>query len=64
MRNQFLTDEDLLPFNGKRNVNKNEKPIPSGLALASIQWPKELKEVRETNFLRIKTCFQSMARAM
>ena len=40
---------------------ENEKPIPYGLRLDSIQWQKELKEERETNSLRIKACFQSMA---
>ena len=40
----------------------NEKPIRYGLRLESIQWPKELKEERETISLRIKTCLQSMAK--
>ena len=39
---------------------ENKKPIPYGLRLDSIQWPKEIKEERETNSLRNKTCFQSM----
>ena len=36
--------------------------IPYALGLASIQWPKELKEERETNTLSIKTYFQSMVK--
>ena len=43
-------------------MKENEKPIPHGLRLASIQWQKEVKEERKTNSLRIKTCFQSMAK--
>ena len=42
-------------------MKENEKPIPYALRLDPIQWPKELKEERETNYLRIKTCFQSLA---
>ena len=51
----------MLPINGKRNTKENEKPIPYGLSLESIQWRKELKEERETNSLRIKTWLNSMA---
>ena len=40
----------------------NEQPFSFGLRLDSIQWQKEFKEKRETNSLRIKTCFQSMAK--
>ena len=43
-------------------MKENEKPIPYGLRRDSIQWPKQLKEESETNSLRIKTCFQSMAK--
>ena len=43
-------------------MKENEKLIPYGLRLESIQWPKELKEERETNSLRINNCFQSMAK--
>ena len=39
-------------------MKENEKPIPYGLRLASIQWPKDLKEEGETNSLGIKTYFQ------
>ena len=40
----------------------NEKPIPSKLRLAYSQWPKELKEEKETISLRNKTYFQSLAK--
>ena len=43
-------------------MKENEKQIPYGLRLASIQWPKESKEERETNSLRIKACLQSIAK--
>ena len=43
-------------------MKENEKPIPDGLRLDSIQRPKEHKEERETNSLTIKPCFQSMAK--
>ena len=43
---------------------ENEKPIPYGLRLTSIQWPKELKAERGANSLRMKTYFQSMAKGM
>ena len=62
MRNHFLKNQDFLPNNGKRNIKENEKPIPYGLELAFNQWPKEIKEERETISLRIKTCFQSLAK--
>ena len=52
----------MLPINGKRNVKENKKPTPCGLRLSSIQRQKELNEERETNYLRIKTYFQSMAK--
>ena len=41
-------------------MKENEEPIAYGLRHNPCQWPKELKEERETNSLRIKTCFQSM----
>ena len=50
----------MLPINGKWNIKENEKPIPHGLRLDSIQWQEELREEGETNSLMIKTCFQSM----
>ena len=50
------------PINGKWNIKENEKPIPYGLRLDSIQWQKEHKEEGETNSLRIKTYFQSIAK--
>ena len=43
-------------------MKENEKPIPYGLRLASIKWPKELKEERETKSLGLKSFFQSMAK--
>ena len=49
-------------MNGKRNMKENKKPIPNGLRLDYIQWPKELEEESEINSLRIKTCFQSLAK--
>ena len=49
-------------MNGKRNMKGNEKLIPFGLGLVSIQWQKELKEERETNSLRNKTYFQLLAK--
>ena len=52
----------MLSINGKRNKRENDKPIPYVLRLASIQWLKQLKEERETNSLRIKACFQSLAK--
>ena len=52
----------MIPIKGKRNVKDNEKLIPYGLRIASIQWPKELKEERETNSIRIKTCFKSIGK--
>ena len=62
MRNQFLMDLELLLINGQRNIKENEKPNPYGLRLASNQWPKELKDERETISLRIKTYFQLLAK--
>ena len=64
MRNQFLMDNDLLPFNGQKNLKKKKKTIPWGLRLASNHSQKELKKGLETNFLRIKTCFESMAQGI
>ena len=52
----------MIPLDGKNNIRKKEKLIPYGLRLDSIRWQKELKEERETNFLKIKTCFQSLAK--
>ena len=52
----------MVPINGKRKVKDNEKLIPYGLRLASIQWPEEHKGESEMNSLRIKTCYQSMAK--
>ena len=43
-------------------MEENEKPIAFVLRLESLKGQKELKEERETNSLRIKTCFQSMAK--
>ena len=57
MGNPFLLDKDLIPFNDKMNLKMKKKRIPEGLRLASIEWPKELKEERETKSLRIKTCY-------
>ena len=51
----------MLPFNDKWNIEENEKPIPYGLTLVSIQWQKEFKGERETNSFRIQTCFLSLA---
>ena len=39
----------MIPFNGLKNLGKNNKQIPQGLRLASNHWQKELKEERETN---------------
>ena len=36
----------------------NEKPFAYGLTLTYNQWPKELKEEKETISLRIKSYFQ------
>ena len=52
----------MILLDGKKIIKKKEKPIPYGLRLDSIGWQKELKEEREINSLRIKTCFQSMAK--
>ena len=54
----------MLPIHSKRNKEENEKLISYGLRLASIQWPKEMKEESETNSLSIKTYFQSMAKGI
>ena len=35
-------------------MTENEKPIPYGLRLDCIKWPKQLKEERETNTLRLR----------
>ena len=43
-------------------MKENEKPIPYGLRLTSIQWSQELKEERETKTSWFKTCLQSMAK--
>ena len=43
-------------------MRENEKQVPYELRLASIQWPKELKEERELNSLKISTYFKSMAK--
>ena len=43
-------------------MKEDKKPIPYGLRLDPIQKSKELKEERETNSLRIKTCCRSMAK--
>ena len=51
----------MLPINGKWNIKENAKLTPYALRLDSIPREKELKEGRQTNALRIKTCFQSMA---
>ena len=51
----------MLLIKGKWNINEIEKPIPYGLRLDSMQLQKELTEERETNSLRVKTYFQSMA---
>ena len=48
-------------MNGKRNMKENEKPVPYVLRLDSNNWQKELKRQRETNCLKIKTCFESLA---
>ena len=53
-------NEKLIPYG--LSVKENEKLIPYELKLASIQRLKELIEERETNSLRIQTCFQSMAK--
>ena len=42
------------------NRKENEKPIPYGLRLDSVQWRKEHKDERETNSLRINISFHSM----
>ena len=44
------------------NKKENEKPIPYRLGCDSIQKQKELKKKGETNSLRTKTCFYSMAK--
>ena len=41
---------------------ENEKPFPYGLRLNSIERQKEPIEEKETNSLRIQTCFQSLAK--
>ena len=41
---------------------ENEKQFPYGLRHAYIQWPKEIKEERETYSLSVKTLFQSLAK--
>ena len=43
-------------------MKENEKPIPYGLKIASIQWLKDVKEEKETNSLRTKTWFHSMGK--
>ena len=43
-------------------MKENEKPTPYGFRHDSNQGQKEHKEERETNFLRIKTYFLSMAK--
>ena len=45
-------------------MKENEKSIPYKLRLTSFQMQKDVKEERETNSLRIKTLFQSMAKGM
>ena len=47
---------------GEKNLKEKEKQIAYGLRLASNQWPKELKEEKETISLKIKTCVQSLAK--
>ena len=54
----------MLPIIGKWNKQDNEKPFPHGLRLASNQWRKERKDDRETVSLRIKNCFQLLAKAL
>ena len=54
--------ENKKPIPYGLNAKENEKSIPYGLKLASFQRPKKLKEERETNSLRSKTCFQSTAK--
>ena len=54
----------MIPFIGKKHSKKKEKPIPSGLRLASIQLEKEPKVEWETVSLWIKTWFHSMEKKL
>ena len=49
-------------MHGQKHLKDKEKLIPQGLKLASIEWPKALKGERDTNSLRIKTSFYSIAK--
>ena len=42
---------------------EKKKSIPYGVRLPFIQWPKALKDERETNSLTIKTIFHSIAKS-
>ena len=47
----------------QKHLKEKEKVNPQGIQLASIQWPKALKGERESNSLRIKTSFHSIAKS-
>ena len=56
-----LTDEQEKYFLEMIKERLNERPIAYGFRLYCIQWQKKLKEEAQTNSLRIKTFFRSMA---
>ena len=54
----------MLPIVDKRNIKENKKLLRFGLTLDSIQWHEEHEQERETNSLRTKTCFHSIAKEL
>ena len=52
----------MLPFNGWKNLQKKETPIPWGLRLPSNQWQKKHKGEWEITSFWINTLFHSMAK--